>query len=177
MNLSCAKAVELGWPAVTFTEHIDFTPFRAGYLREMFQQSVNDAGILVAPEFDVEGYFDCIEECHSNYPGLTILTGLEVGQPHRHREQLAELLGRREFQRVLGSLHCLHDGDSFAEPFELFPRYQASQVLRDYLEEISRMVDGYTFFEIVSHIDYVIRLWPDDAEPFSATGFETVKRR
>jgi histidinol-phosphatase (PHP family) len=116
MHLSCARAVELGLPAVAFTEHVDFTPFRAGYLRETFPELVNDAGILVAPEFDAEGYFDCIEECRSNYPDLTILTGLEVGQPHRHREQLAELLGRGEFQRVLGSLHCLRDGDSFAEP-------------------------------------------------------------
>lgn len=172
MNLSCARAVELGLPAVAFTEHVDFTPFRAGYLREAFPQLVNDDGILVAPEFDAEGYFDSIEECRSNYPDLTILTGLEVGQPHRHRERLAELLGRGEFQRVLGSLHCLRDGDTFAEPFELFPRYQASKILRDYLEEIPRMVAGDTLFEIVSHIDYAVRLWPDDAEPFSAADFE-----
>ena len=32
MNATCARAVALGLPVVAFTEHVDFTPFRAGFL-------------------------------------------------------------------------------------------------------------------------------------------------
>jgi histidinol-phosphatase (PHP family) len=130
MGRSCARAVEMGLPAIAFTEHLDFTPFRAGHLSEKFGDLVSD-GILRAPRFDVDGYLACVEACRARYPRLRILTGLEVGQPHRSDREVADVLARGRFDRVLGSLHCLPDGDAFAEPFALFPHREASAVLTD----------------------------------------------
>jgi histidinol-phosphatase (PHP family) len=171
MEESCAAAVELGLPAVAFTDHLDLTPFRAGYLVENFGPLVTD-GTLTAPEFDVAGYFDCIEHCRSKYPGLRLLAGLEVGQPHHHGRELASLVGSRPFDRILGSLHCLEDDGRFAEPFELFAHRPAATVFRDYLAEIPRMVDGSELFEVFAHIDYPVRSWPDDAQPFDPRDYE-----
>lgn len=171
MDATCARAVEIGLPAVAFTEHVDFTPFRAGHLVQDYGDLVTD-GMLVAPAFEVEGYQRCLDNCRATYPELRILAGLEVGQPHLYESELAALLAEGTFDRVLGSLHCLWDDGEFAEPFELFPRHPADVVFRNYLAEIPRMVAGPLVFDVVSHIDYPVRSWPDDARPFDARDFQ-----
>ncbi|RKS75638.1 histidinol-phosphatase (PHP family) [Motilibacter peucedani] len=171
MDASCARAVSLGLPAVAFTEHVDMTPFRAGFLADVHPELVDD-GTLTAPPLDVEGYLEAVERCRSKYRDLTILTGVEVGQPHLHRRAVDALVARGGFQRVLGSLHALPDGDDFAEPWELFPHRPAPEVVRDYLAEIPRVVAGSQAFSALAHIDYAVRSWPDDAGPFDPLDFE-----
>lgn len=161
----------MGLPALSFTEHVDYTPFRAGYLVEEFSHLVTD-GILTAPELDAVGYLDCVDRCRAEYPGLRILTGMEVGQPHRHGSEVAALLAAGPFDRVIGSLHCLPDGEEFAEPFELFPRYPAEDVLREYLAEVPRMVAASEVFDVFGHIDYPVRSWPEYARRFDPDDFE-----
>jgi len=39
---TCARAVLLGLPAVAFTEHVDFTPFRAGFLAPDYPDLIDD---------------------------------------------------------------------------------------------------------------------------------------
>jgi len=169
---TCARAAAVGLPAVAFTEHVDFTPFRAGFLAPDHPGLVDGSGILTAPPLDVDGYFECIERCRTAYPQLTILTGVEVGQPHRHTAQVADLLARGSFDRVLGSLHCLPDGAEFAEPWELYPHHPAADVLRAYLAEVPRMVAGCETFTVLAHIDYPVRSWPQDTAPFDPVDFE-----
>lgn len=83
MDATCARAVGLGLPSIAFTEHVDFTPFRAGFLVEQFGHLVTD-GTLVAPELDAARYLESVDRCRSKYPELRILTGMEIGQPHLH---------------------------------------------------------------------------------------------
>lgn len=171
MDETCARAVALGLPAVAFTEHVDFTPFRAGFLAEKFDHLVS-AGTLHAPPLDVVGYLESVEKCRAKYPDLRILTGMEVGQPHRHVREVANLLAQGTFDRVIGSLHCVPDGDEFAEPWELFPHHSADAVFREYLAEIPRMVAGSDAFDVFGHIDYPVRSWPEDLGPFDPRAFE-----
>jgi histidinol phosphatase-like PHP family hydrolase len=117
-------------------------------------------------------HLESIERCRAKYPHLRIRTGMEVGQPHLHARELADLLAMGTFDRVIGSLPCLLDGDEFAEPFELIPRYPADAVFRDYLAEIPRMVTGSDAFDVFGHIDYPIRFWPDELQPFNPHDFE-----
>jgi histidinol-phosphatase (PHP family) len=77
-------------------------------------------GLLTPPEFDASGYLAAIERCRERFPSLRILSGLEMGEPHRHAAAIAKVLGAGRFDRVLGSLHCLPDGDGFAEPPGLY---------------------------------------------------------
>ncbi|WP_112238221.1 PHP domain-containing protein [Kribbella monticola] len=176
MEATCARAVELGVPAVSFTEHVDFTPFRAGFLVENFGHLVTD-GILNAPVLDVAGYQESVAKCRAKFPQLRILAGMEVGQPHLHVPEVAELLAQGTFQRVIGSLHCLLDGDEFAEPWELFPHRPADEVFREYLAEIPRMVSGSEAFEVFAHIDYPVRSWPGGSDAFEPGDFEDELRQ
>jgi histidinol-phosphatase (PHP family) len=171
MDATCAQAVRMGLPAIAFTDHVDFTPFRAGFLEQKFRDLVAD-GILTATELDVQGYQESIERCRAHYPDLRILTGIEVGQPHRHPDRLAAVLSTGAFDRVIGSLHCLPDGDAFAEPWQLFLQHPAPAVFRDYLAEIPRMVAAAETLEVFGHIDYPVRFWPADTEPFEPADFE-----
>ncbi|MFI5735503.1 PHP domain-containing protein [Kribbella sp. NPDC051587] len=171
MEATCARAVELGLPAIAFTEHVDFTPFRAGFLAETFGDLVTD-GILNAPVLDVAGYQETVAECREKFPELRILTGMEVGQPHLHGAEIAGLLAQGTFERVIGSLHCLLDGDAYAEPWELYTHREAEDVFREYLLEIPRMVDGSDVFEVFTHIDYPIRSWPGGSDAFRPEDFE-----
>jgi len=171
MEATCARAMEIGLPAVSFTEHVDFTPFRAGFLAENLDYLVTD-GILNAPVLEVEGYLESVERCRAKFPELRILTGMEVGQPHLHVTEVAGLLAQGTFERVIGSLHCLLDGDEYAEPWELFPHRPADEVFREYLAEIPKMVSGSEVFEVFTHIDYPVRSWPGGSEAFDPHEFE-----
>ncbi|MFI5708855.1 PHP domain-containing protein [Kribbella sp. NPDC051620] len=171
MDRTCARAVELGLPSVAFTEHVDYTPFRAGFLEDKFPDLITN-GILHAPELAAQSYFESIEKCRAKYPDLRILSGVEVGQPHLHDVELRKLLAQGTFDRLLGSLHCLLDGTVYAEPWELYPHRPADEVFREYLAEIPRMVAGSDLFEVFAHIDYPIRSWPGTIEPFAPEDFE-----
>jgi histidinol-phosphatase (PHP family) len=167
MERTCARAVALGVPAVAFTEHADWTVMLAdeAVLAEYpaLLGLVEDGGIT-PPALDVDGYLAEVERCRDRYPGLRILTGVELGEPHLRRDEVASLLGRGAFERALGSLHCLPHRGGFAEPGLLYAdQVPAAEVVRVYLAEIPRLVEGNPAFEVLAHIDYPLRAWPVEA--------------
>lgn len=89
MEMTCARAVELGLGAVAFTEHADYSPIAAG------------------AQLDVEGYRESIARCQRLFPQLQIWSGVELGEPHRFPRAAADVLLRGDFDLVLGSLHCI----------------------------------------------------------------------
>lgn len=177
MARSCAQAVELGLPAVAFTEHVDHTVWRvppgtigAG---DHLATLVTPDWELTPPEFDASGYLEAIEQCRERFPSLQILSGLELGEPHWHAAAVARVLGAGRFDRVLGSQHCLPDGDGFAEPWGLYGHRAAAAVVREYLAEVAKLVADSDVFSVLAHIDYPIRSWPARAAgPFDIGAFE-----
>jgi histidinol-phosphatase (PHP family) len=161
---TCARAVELGVPAVAFTEHVDHTRFRAGPTYEP----------TVPPPFDVQGYLAAVEECRHRFPDLRVLTGAELGEPHRHAEQVAAVLAAGDFERVLGSVHALPVGEEgYAEPPALFDRSDdPAEVVRAYLREVVALVEGSDVFAVLAHVDFPLRAWPAAGGPVDVTTFE-----
>lgn len=179
MELTCARAVQLGLPSIAFTEHVDGTTWtvEAGELDPYPHLSALQVGLtMTPPPFDLDGYLASIERYRHTFPQLRILTGVELGEPHRHREAYAAVLAGGRIDRVLGSLHCLPLGpevaDGFAEPSAHLRRGAAADVLRAYLAEVSRLVAGSEAFAVLAHVDYVVRSWPDAAGPFMIDDFE-----
>ena len=66
---------------------------------------------------------------------------------------------------MLGSLHTLAAEDGFREPAELYVDGEAQDVVRDYLTEIIRVVEGSDAFSILAHIDFPVRYWPPRLGP------------
>jgi histidinol-phosphatase (PHP family) len=176
MERSCARAVDLGLPALAFTEHLDHTVWTVS--PDVLEESEHLAclatpeGLLTPPAFDAHGYLECIQACRERFPGLRILSGLEVGEPHWHAAAVTKVLEAGPFDRVLGSLHCLPDGNGFAEPPGLYGHRRAAEVFRSYLAEVARLVAESDVFSVLAHIDYPIRSWPAHAGPVELNAFE-----
>lgn len=176
MRASCERAAALGLPAVAFTEHVDHTVWRVA------RDGLDPAGplatladaddLLAPPAFDVEGYLTEVEECRGRFPQLRILTGVELGEPHRHQAAVAAVLDRGPFDRVLGSVHCLPEGAGFTEPTGLYQHRAALAVVRDYLHEVARLASSTAPFEVLAHIDYPLRSWPATQGEFDPTSLE-----
>jgi histidinol-phosphatase (PHP family) len=174
MERTCARAVALGLPAIAFTEHLDHAAWRiapAGpYASEHLTALADPDGILTPPAFDAAGYLAAISHCRSLFPQLRILSGLEMGEPHRHAAQCARVLAAGPFDRVLGSLHTLPDRGSYAEPWGIYPHRDAHAVVREYLTGVAEMMSISGMFSVLAHIDYPVRTWPDG--PFDPADFE-----
>jgi histidinol-phosphatase (PHP family) len=125
------------------------------------------------PSFDAHAYLEAIEACRERFPNLQILSGLDFGEPHRHAAASAKVLAAGPFDRVLGSLHSLPDGERWAEPWLLYPRRVAADVVREYLADVINLVNKSDVFSVLTHIDYPIRSWPEaEAGPFNPRAFE-----
>ncbi|MBA2774344.1 MAG: PHP domain-containing protein [Nocardioidaceae bacterium] len=175
MRASCERAVELGLAAIAFTEHRDHTVWRVALDQvdpDDLLARLTEDGELHPPAFDAAGYLAAVEKCRERFPGLTVLSGLELGEPHRHAHQVAQVMGSGRFDRVLGSVHSLADGEGYAEPAGLVGHRAALEVMRDYLAEVTALVCSDQPFEVLAHVDYPVRSWPTGAEPFDASALE-----
>ncbi|QCQ90944.1 PHP domain-containing protein [Rhodococcus sp. SGAir0479] len=175
MRLMCERALAIGLPAVVFTEHFDFDSTWRTEPEDLLphQQSLLDSrGYLAPPPLDIVGYLDSIDRCRHRFPELTILTGVEFGQPHLYADNAAELVDLSAIDRVNGSLHTLKVGEDRYEPNTLYRQWHPDDVVNAYLDEIPRMVSGADEFEVFCHIDYAVRAWPTAAGPFDPRHFE-----
>jgi histidinol-phosphatase (PHP family) len=177
MEGSCARAVEIGLPAIAFTEHLDHTRWRIAlegpYVMDQLTALAGPDGLLTPPSFDAAGYLEAIEHCRDRFPQLQILSGLEMGEPHRHAEQCSKVLAAGRFDRVLGSLHTLPDQGTFAEPWGIYPHRNAHEVMREYLAGVATMMSTSGMFSVLAHIDYPVRSWPaEQVGPFNPIAFE-----
>lgn len=176
MVLMCERALEIGLSAMVFTEHLDFDDrWRTGPEDLLPHQKslLDDEGYLRPPLLDVEGYLDSVDRCRHRFPDLTILTGVEFGQPHLFAEQASRSIDFSTIDRVNGSLHTLKVGEDRYEPNTLFRMWDPDEVIRAYLDEVPRMLAASDVVEVFCHIDYAVRAWPSaSAGPFDPRRYE-----
>ena len=170
MAAACARAVELGLPAVAFTEHLDFTEWGPG-------DAIGGTGITPNDQwgprpFDVDGYLSCVEECRRRFPSLRIWSGAEAGEPHLFAGSAAAVLSSGRFDRVLGSVHTLPSGGRLVYARALLRREPASALMRRYFAEVVAMIEGSDLFEVLAHLDYPRRYWPQAAGGYQEADFE-----
>jgi histidinol-phosphatase (PHP family) len=152
MEASCRRALEIGLPAIAFTEHADFV------------QAFDDQHPV-----DVSGYLEAVERCRRAFPGLRILTGVELGEPHWFPHRTSAVLAAGRLDRVLGSVHCLRvDG----QPTDMSQSSLTPELMRDYLGETLALVESGQPFEVLAHLDYPKRYWPHDELAFKEEEYE-----
>lgn len=172
MEATCARAVELGLPAVAFTEHAERTgttvlahevPFYSEHLQPLIAP---DGGVFTPPPLDLDGYLESVERCRDLFPGLRILTGVELGEPHWHDDWSADLVKAGGFERVLASLHSMQARDGFADVGALLHEGDPLGVVRAYLAELELLAGSTAHFDVLAHVDFPLRYLPDSARPF-----------
>ncbi|HET6213456.1 MAG TPA: PHP domain-containing protein, partial [Micromonosporaceae bacterium] len=142
MERSCARAVEFGVPSIAFTEHADFTEYR-----------VTPQDTFQPPALDVAGYLACVRQCRERFPGLRILSGVELGEPHWHAERVQTLLSTMDCDRLLGSVHTVRIGGDVLGIPGVYRIRPAAEAVRLYLAEVLRLVETSSVFGVLAHID------------------------
>jgi histidinol-phosphatase (PHP family) len=158
MERSCRRAVELGLPAVAFTDHADFTD----YVRAR-------DGVL-----DTAGYLECVERCRAAFPGLRILSGVELGEPHRFPAHADAVRAAGRLDRVLGAVHCVErDGELVDMSRRGFLEEAGAQaMMRRFLRETEALVSSSQSFDVLAHLDYPKRYWPEGGVPYREADYE-----
>lgn len=149
METSCREAIDLGVPAIAFTDHADFTD--EAEARNGFKG-----------HRDVLGYLVEIERCRAAFPDLTILSGVELGEPHWFPEQAEAIRTSGRLDRVLASVHCVKvDGIAYNSGTPgVLAADNVDDLMRQYLRETLALVESSQRFDVLAHIDYPARYWP-----------------
>jgi histidinol-phosphatase (PHP family) len=157
MERSCARALEIGLSAIAFTEHADWALVHKG------QHPV-----------DIEGYLDAVDRCRIKFPGLRILTGVELGEPHWFPKEAEAILAAGPIDQVLGSVHSIHvDGGTVdASQFRSREGIDFPAAVREYFAEVLLLVESGQPFEVLAHLDYPKRYWREGAAPYREKDYE-----
>jgi histidinol-phosphatase (PHP family) len=157
MERSCERAIEVGLPAIAFTEHADWALVHEG------QHAV-----------DIAGYLDAIERCRAKFKDLRILTGVELGEPHWFPKETAEVLAAGPLDQVHGSIHCIRLGGRLidASQFRERPGIDFHEAVKEYFHETLAMVESGQPFETLAHLDYPKRYWLDGLAPYREEDYE-----
>ena len=89
------RGIQKNMSAIGFVAHLDLNP--EDYCYNSFDP----------PEYD----YSISRAKHESAGRLTVLKGLEVGEPHRFQEKAKELVDYDEYDFIVGALHYLKDGD------------------------------------------------------------------
>ena len=157
MVAACEEAIRIGLPALAFTEHCDFV-------------SLHERQVPL----DVDGYLDAVERCRAQFPGLRILSGAELGEPHLFPAQTAAVLASGRLERVLGSVHCVTFEGRLMDLSEIrsIPVARVRELMALHLAESLALVESSQAFSSLAHIDYPKRYWPHDRLEYREADFE-----
>jgi histidinol-phosphatase (PHP family) len=134
----CQRALDLGLTEIAITEHAEWHP------------TVNQKGFPQVAE-----YFVAIEQCRARFEplGLTVYTGVELGNPHEHYQEVTALLSAYPFDVIIASLHWLYGENIHLE--SCFANRNPDDVYTDYFTELGRMAANFDF-DIMAHFDRII---------------------
>lgn len=172
MMATCKRALELGLPALAFTDHADFTSWTHGPTDAAHPHRVVGAGR--SGHFDAGGYWECFERCQAAFPQLRLKSGIELGEPHMFRDQANTVLGSGPFQQILGSLHCVDIDGTLVDlnRSDVLRGPDRTKFMRRYLNATQDLIDSDVPFTTLAHIDYPQRYWGNDQRPFDVCDFE-----
>ena len=170
MTRSCEQALAAGIPAVAFTDHLDFTVAADG--DRIISEDIEPRPYAWMRSLDVTGYLAAVQECRRRYPNLRILSGAEIGEAHLWGGSAAAVVAAAGFDRVLGSLHAVPFRGRLTAADDLYPLMPADEVMRRYFAEVLRLVEGSSIFQVLAHLDFPRRMWPQSAGPYQEQAFE-----
>lgn len=134
LEAMCRAAVERGLETVCFTEHVDLDPRDDGY------------GYL-----NWDAYSRAVDAARERFAGrLTILQGVEIGEPHRYPRDLERLAALRP-DVILGSVHWLPEG--FVGASDVRRAMGLEGLFAAYYREMLAAV-RHGGFDVLAHLDF-----------------------
>ena len=98
LDQMCRHALRNGFKQIAFTEHQEWHPEWKGTL-------------------NIPAYFEAIHEIKERYAsqGLMVYSGVEIGNPHDHPDDVSAFLIGNQFDVVIASLHWLRGNNIHLE--------------------------------------------------------------
>ncbi len=149
------RAKSLGQEYVMFTDHIDMGAIEVG-----FQEHI-----------DYQSYFKTMEKLQEEY-GIGIQVGVEIGYEKGYKYEINELLAKYPFDFVIASIHY-GDGKDFYLGDFFEGKSQAESYLR-YFEILLEMVENFSNFDVVGHLDYIVRYGPFDDKTYEYKDYKEI---
>ncbi len=132
------RSIEIGLDGLAITDHLDCDyPGYSFYV-------------------DLEEYDKALNNLRERYSNkLKVLKGIEVGiQPDVIDDTKAILRGHK-FDYIIGSVHIVDGKDPYIDGY--YDGKSAYETYQSYLEEIYFMLTHYDDFDVLGHIDYIVR--------------------
>lgn len=149
-------ALKMGLEGLCITDHMDYD----------FPSQTEEETFL----FDACQYFEKLTDLKKKYGGrLEVRIGVELGlQPHLGRE-CTDLLKNHEFDFVIGSVHLVNGMDPYyGKPFE---GQADADVYRQALQETKFCIENVTYFDVLGHLDYIVRYGKHKEKEYSYRTF------
>lgn len=146
-------AIRKGMDTVCITDHMDVD----------YPAEKEDDGIFL---FDVDSYFRKLTEMRRLYEGkLDVRIGVELGLQSHLGQCYRELTERYAFDFVIGSMHVIHGMDPYYG--KIFQGRQDGDVYREAFQATLETIQTCTDFDVLGHLDYVVRYGKNKAEEYS----------
>ena len=142
------QAIAVGLSEICITDHYD----NDNPKRESF--------------FDNDEYFTEMRRLQEKYrDDIGIRIGVELGLQPSMAEFYHEYVNKYPFDFVIGSSHLVNGYDPY------YPKYfegkVESKVYRDYFEQLLENIEIFSEFQVVGHIDYIVRYGKNKAKYYS----------
>ncbi len=144
------SAIEKGLSAICFTEHMDL------HFPET-EETHSDTFTL-----DGEAYRREFQSLYNKYGDrIDLRFGLECGMQTANHAENSAFIHRYGFDVVLGSVHLLYGEDPYpCSFFKDHPERSEKQAFADYLASTLQMIREFDDFDVLAHMDYLIRYCP-----------------
>lgn len=151
MENQVLKGIELGFTSMTFTDHMDLNyPFLEEY-KDLPQP------IFV---FDTNAYQKEIDRLNEKYGNrIQIKKGIEMGIKPDMLESGKALFNDNSFDFVIASTHLIENSDPYYTEF--WEGKDVKSCLKTYYETILNNISIWSDYDVVGHIDYMVRYAPD----------------
>jgi len=145
----CLRAIELGIREIAFTDHMDID---YSYMGHSFQIK------------DLDAYMKNIEAVQQRFKGqLIIKKGVEIGLQPQILDKCSKLVSSYPFDFVIASVHLINGVDPYLGDYYRIRSKEESYI--HYYREILPLVEEYSDFSVLGHLDYVKRYSPYPHQP------------
>lgn len=135
------QAIQMNLDEICFTDHRDFD-----YPIDSF-------------ELDIDSYYQEIKQLQEEFQDqIKIKWGIEMGLDLDHEKEINDLINKYPFDFVIGSIHVIHHQEFYYGDF--FKGKTKEQSHREFFEETLKCVQTFDCFNVLGHIDYIVRYGP-----------------
>lgn len=149
------QAIALGLDEICFTDHRDFE-----YPIDVF-------------ELDVDTYYQTIMTLKEEFKDQIIIKwGIEIGLDMNHQDKINELTNQYPFDFVIGSIHVINHTEFYYGEF--FTGLSKEEAHRYFFEETLRCVQNFDCFNVLGHLDYIMRYGPYEDRMVEHTKYQDI---